>query len=193
MKAFCTGQQAFESSSLGPPPYSSTSPHTTRSTSPIRPSGCSPSFCDILTSRLPRAALSDSPSGLQVPAFFNAFELPLCGTLSWWQVRPALGLGCQSSQGPLGLMRGFYHARVRHLDVDVIMSPFSQVDAPAAPPFSIQCRFTHQGHPKCKIVPSGSLSLPHMHSTARLQWQPSHHRTGGRGFFPLAGRPSETQ
>ena len=35
----------------------------------------------------------------------------------WRWARPALGLGCRSSRGPLGLARGFYHARVRRLDV----------------------------------------------------------------------------
>jgi hypothetical protein len=37
--------------------------------------------------------------------------------LSWWLVRPALVLGCQSSQGPPGLVPGFYHAHVWCLDV----------------------------------------------------------------------------
>ena len=37
--------------------------------------------------------------------------------LLWWLVRPALVLGCLTLQGPLGLVLGFYHVRVRCLDV----------------------------------------------------------------------------
>ena len=42
--------------------------------------------------------------------------------ISCWQVRPTLKLSCQSSQEPLSLACGFYHARVWHFNVTLFNS-----------------------------------------------------------------------
>jgi hypothetical protein len=57
----------------------------------------------------PLFRMASSPSGLQVPV--------LVQHLSWQLISPAVLLGCLSSQGPLGLVLGFYHAQVQCLDI----------------------------------------------------------------------------
>ena len=54
---------------------------------------------------------------LAIACALRGIRVLLTQRFLWWWVRPALELGCQPSRGPLGLARGFYHARVRRLDV----------------------------------------------------------------------------